>query len=45
MKKINNDALAQLYAIALDNWYFNPSDENTRAKEELERQLLEAIKK
>lgn len=43
MKKIDN--LAQLYAIALKNWNFNPSDENTKAKLELEKQLLEAIKK
>ena len=43
MKKIDN--LAQLYAIALDNWNFNPSDENTKIKLELERKLLEAIEK
>lgn len=40
MKKIDN--LAQLYAIALDNWKFNPNDENTKIKLELEKQLLEA---
>lgn len=45
MKKIDNDALAQLYLIALENRNFNPNDENTRAKEELERQLLEAAQK
>jgi hypothetical protein len=43
MKKIDN--LAQLYAIALDNWYFNPDAKNTRTKEELERKLLEAAQK
>lgn len=42
MKKIDN--LAQLYAIALGNWNFNPSDENTKIKVKLERQLLEAAK-
>ena len=43
MKKIDN--IAQLYTIALDNWNFNPSDENTKAKLELERQILEAVEK
>lgn len=43
MKKIDN--LAQLYAIALENWNFNPNEKNTRAKEELEKQILEAAQK
>jgi hypothetical protein len=42
MKKIDN--LAQLYAIALGNWNVCHSDENTKIKEELERQLLEVAK-
>lgn len=41
MKTIDN--LAQLYTIALGNWNSNPNYENTRVKEELEKQLLETI--
>jgi hypothetical protein len=35
------EELAQLYAVALDNWSFNPNDENTRVKNDLERKILE----